>query len=240
MQTTLTIFAVAMALWLAFLTGAGKAAGLESAAESRAAPVTIVILPPDVKAEDAETRVAAELLCDRLAEGLGDIAGIRVVDRTQIDRVLAEHTLASKPAGPVLAYDAMVRVSVDALAPLPRVRLSVIDLSHGNVIGPTEQHWHMEMSPEALSEMVEACAVAAKALAAEPDGRLTSKQKGARTGSANRSLTDRETGGPPHGQTVRVESGDLLDAGCTLKDLPGTFNGRPGDVGGTDRGAEAA
>lgn len=96
---------------------------------------TLVILPPTIAGEESQ-RSRIELLCDRLAERLGKgapgLPDVAVVDRSQIDRVLAEQGAAAQ-LKPVLAYDAMLRVELDRGSKPPQVRLTIIDLSLGNV-----------------------------------------------------------------------------------------------------------
>ena len=159
------------------MTGAVRAVGtltlLCVCATGGAAPrATLVILPPEIEGGDAKTQAAAELLCDRLAEKLAKTPGVKVVDRTQIDRVLAERKLATPPAGAALSYDAMVRVRLDAAGPVPKLTLSVVDLSMGNVAAAKTYPWTRPEAPKRLADMAGLCASAAKAVAARPDGRL--------------------------------------------------------------------
>ncbi len=98
-------------------------------------PITVVVLSPHgTTALDDKTAVAAELLCDQLTEELARDPSLRVVDRSQIDRVLAEQAIGDN-VQPVLAYDAMVRIVVDPLQAEPAVTLRVVDLSSGNIAG---------------------------------------------------------------------------------------------------------
>ena len=53
-------------------------------------PTSVVVVPPVVSGNEASRQAAAAMLSDRLAEHLGAMASARVVDRTQIDRVLRE------------------------------------------------------------------------------------------------------------------------------------------------------
>ncbi len=147
------------------------AAAALAACAAAAEPTTLVIPPPHVTGGGAETRAAAALLCDRLAGALGKADGVKVVDRTQIDRVLAERKLEPAPTA-ALAWDAMVRVEVDADRPAPRLRVTVIDLSMGNVAGSKEYLWRAARPEEHLADVVAVCAAAAKAAADGPGGRL--------------------------------------------------------------------
>lgn len=119
--------------------------------------VAVVVLPPQAVASLGDKGMAAaELLCDQLAARLGQDPNLRVVNRTQLDRVLSEKVLAGQP-GPVLAYDAMLRVRVDPLRARPAVILEVIDLAAGNIVGVSEWPWAMETPPGKLREMAKAC-----------------------------------------------------------------------------------
>ncbi len=159
------------------MIGAARAIGtlalLCVCATGGAAPrATLVILPPEIKGGDAKTPAAAELLCDRLAGKLGGIDGVKVVDRTQIDRVLAERKLTSRPAGPALSYDAMVRVRLDAAGPVWKLTLSVVDLSMGNVAAAKTYPWAGPEDPKVLADMAGLCASAVKAVATRPAGTI--------------------------------------------------------------------
>ncbi|HUU21069.1 MAG TPA: hypothetical protein VM389_00910, partial [Phycisphaerae bacterium] len=92
-----------------------------------AEPATVVVLPPRVNGADTGTADAARLLCDRLAQRIGQSPDVKVVDRAELERIVAERRLETAPR-PVLSFDAMVRVSADTSGPLPRVSLAVIDL----------------------------------------------------------------------------------------------------------------
>ena len=106
------------------------------------APV-VVLPPPRVGAINAKTTEAAELLCDQLSEKLS-AAGARVVSRAELKKVLAERKLATRPAGPALAYDAIVRLRVETLTPVPNVTISVVDLALGNRLWSGKYPWPMK------------------------------------------------------------------------------------------------
>ncbi|KKL82817.1 hypothetical protein LCGC14_1980980 [marine sediment metagenome] len=146
---------------------------LSVCAQGAAGPsATVVILPPHVKAGDAQLHAAAEMLCDRLAEKLTRAAGVRVVDRTQLRRVLAEHKQSPLPPRPILSYDAMVRVAADNSGPVPRVEVALIDLSMGNVIGSKQYAWAGRMDEKLVAAMAELCTSAARMAAGRQDGRI--------------------------------------------------------------------
>lgn len=114
---------------------------------SARAPVAIVILSPHVVGPDENKALAAaELLCDQLAVELSKHAELRVVDRTQLDRLVTERKFsddsgaASRPSA-ILAYDMMLRLRVDTGCPIPRTVLELIDLSDGNVVCRKEYLW---------------------------------------------------------------------------------------------------
>ncbi|HET6430374.1 MAG TPA: hypothetical protein VFJ30_18310 [Phycisphaerae bacterium] len=147
---------------LAVMTVAGA-----RAAES----ATVVVLPPQIVPGDAETRRAAEVLCDRLA---GEIAGggVSVVDRTQLGKVLAERALTSRPAAAALAYDAMVRVTVDTDRAAPQVTVEVIDLSLGNRLDTKSWRWQGDLPGPTVSNMARMCRSAVRLAAGARGGRV--------------------------------------------------------------------
>ena len=104
---------------------------LPPAAATIALLVTLVCEAAESEPDDS---VAADLSCGRLEAELAKDPGLRVVDRSQINRVLAEPT-AGAVEKPAWAYDAMARVSIDRLQADPAVVLSVVDLSNGNLAG---------------------------------------------------------------------------------------------------------
>ncbi len=124
---------------------------------------TVVILPPGLPTGSTpETRVAAELLCDRLAEVIDQTRAARVVDRAQLDRVLRERELAADPSKAMLSYDAMVRVRVDATCLVPKVRLDLLELSTGNVMASADYPWPMKDAN--LGKMASLCKSALSSL----------------------------------------------------------------------------
>lgn len=100
-----------------------------SAASAGESPVAIVVLSPRfVSGGGGNATAAAQLACDRLVRELEKNASLRVVDRTQLDRVLTERQLAPGRAGTIISYDIMARLGVDAVRPMPRARLTLVDL----------------------------------------------------------------------------------------------------------------
>jgi hypothetical protein len=119
-------------------------------------PITVVVLPPVQSTMPEGTVAAAELFCDQLAEELAKDATLRVVDRTQIDRVLMERA-SGTVAKPALAYDALVRVNIDPLLANPAVVLPVVDLSTGNLSEAHEWPRTTEVPSGQLREMAQTC-----------------------------------------------------------------------------------
>jgi hypothetical protein len=79
---------------LALTLGVLLCGGAAPAAPAGQAQVAIVVLGPRfVSGGSGEAMAAAELACDRLARELEKNASLRVVDRTQLDRILNERRL---------------------------------------------------------------------------------------------------------------------------------------------------
>ena len=120
---------------------ASPGAGLTGATMDSSSP-SVVLLPPRFLAPPSPQReAAAELACDRLAERIAAAGAVRVVDRTQLDRILQERGLQADLSRPMLSYDAMIRLEVDATRLAPKSRLSLIDLSTGNVLAEQAFAW---------------------------------------------------------------------------------------------------
>lgn len=138
--------------WAAALNGPVSA---DEPRPSVAAPHAVVILPPRLISGDAsEDLAAAELACDRLAERMAADPLCRVVNRLELDRVLKEQALAPEVKGRMFAWDAMLRLEVDAARPIPQVRLTLIDLSLGNPIVSAQHPWSRPLPDETLETMV--------------------------------------------------------------------------------------
>jgi hypothetical protein len=67
-------------------------------------------------------------VADQLAMELATDRQLRVVDRTQIDRLLQERRI-SDINGPILAYDALIGVTIERRVANPTIILRVVDLS---------------------------------------------------------------------------------------------------------------
>jgi len=140
------------------LLASGRCAGAEPEQPRRNEAGTVVILPP------REQTAALLLLCDRLAEALGETRSIRVVDRTQLDRILQERKTAAQPMKAMLAYDLMVRVRVDFLRPAPKLAIELIDLSTGNVVASRQYDRRAKPDKNQLADMAKLCRAAAEKL----------------------------------------------------------------------------
>ena len=140
--------------------------------ESVKGVATLVILPPQVKAADAKSVQAAELVCDRLAERIGGLPGVKVVNRKEIELVLAERQLAKRPVGPALSYDVMVRLVVDLKGSTPQVQLSVVGLTMGNLAATKSYPWKEALSAKGQAAMADVCASSARSVVAAPAPKL--------------------------------------------------------------------
>lgn len=117
--------------------------------------VSVVIPPP------RKRTTALLLLCDQLAEVLGKNESIRVVDRTQLDRILQERKTAARPLKPLRAYDLMVRIRTDSHRPRPMLTVELIDLSTGNIVAGKKYDWLAEPDKKRLADIVKLCRSAA-------------------------------------------------------------------------------
>lgn len=134
------------------------------------APAVIILPPLFGDAANASAIAAGNVLCDRLAAELGAEGIARVVDRTQIDRVLQEKRLSHASANPALGFDALVRFRVEVCGFTPTVRLSLVDLSHGNVMKEMRYDWPVRESD--LPQMARQCREGLRKVAQTNDGRL--------------------------------------------------------------------
>ncbi len=146
-------------------------AALLLAGVAAAQPATVAILPPRVSGP-AALRAEAELFCDRLAAALGRARGVRIISRQHLDKVLAEHKLSGRPVKAVLSFDVMVRVSVDALGRSPRLAVSAVDLSMGNLLHSSTHPWKGPADDAQLKAMAGVIAPAARAAASAPRPKL--------------------------------------------------------------------
>ncbi|HET6430303.1 MAG TPA: hypothetical protein VFJ30_17950, partial [Phycisphaerae bacterium] len=147
---------VALAVLLAGLAPARVASADES-------PVAIVVLGPRfISGGSGEATAGAELACDRLARELEKNPSVRVVDRTQLDRVLKERGLDDQSLRPVLSYDIMARLEVDAVRPAPKAHLKLVDLSYGSMLAEAEFAWSAPLPDGAIRDMARTCLAAAR------------------------------------------------------------------------------
>ncbi len=132
---------------------------------------TVLLLPPKLPAgASGEACSEAELACDRLSQEITAAGLAHVVDRTQLDRVLKEHQLTSGPSGPMLSYDAMIRLEADTARLAPETILSVIDLSTGNTIAKQSFSWPPK--EDAMKQMLDFCREALRDAAKSTVGKL--------------------------------------------------------------------
>lgn len=140
--TILTVWLLAVSL---------AAQGQEASPASQpAGPVALVFVPP--AGPDALL-----VLGDLLAAELGRSKSIRVVDRTQIERILAEKLSGDQPAEPAQSYDLMVRLRVDAVRTSPALVIELIDLSTGNIRAAREFPWSARPDDQQVTEMAKLC-----------------------------------------------------------------------------------
>jgi hypothetical protein len=101
--------------WLGLLAAA---TGGELLVPDSRAPVTVAIMPSLEATAPQEVAVAAEVVADLLAIEVASDGQVRVVDRTQIDRLLEEKAI-SDVNEPILAYDVLVGVRMEGSVPMP-------------------------------------------------------------------------------------------------------------------------
>ncbi len=163
------------------LEGARSAASTAGDAHPAALP-SVLILPPrfvprrmnDTDSADCAPfgaeAAAAETACDRLAQDIAAGGLARVVDRTQLDRILEERKLQTDPARPMLSYDAMLRLEADTTRLAPETTLSLIDLSTGNIIAQRAFAW--PPSEATAKPMLDFCRDALKVVGQPAAGKL--------------------------------------------------------------------
>ncbi len=161
----------------------GKTAGRPAAPLDSSAPA-VVILPPRLSdAADRSARAEAELACDRLGEEIAAEGIARVLDRSQLDRVLEEKRLSGDWSKPAVAFDAMIRLEVDVPSLVPEARMTLIDLSHGNVLAESRCAWPMR--EDDLSRMVGQCREGLKRAGQPEKGKLKVRRLGAENEEKN-------------------------------------------------------
>ncbi|MCP4377292.1 MAG: hypothetical protein GY794_14090, partial [bacterium] len=134
--------------------------------------VTIVILPPQIEGGAKKSRSEVETLGDLLAAQLSDDKSIKVVDRSQLKRVLAERAMANKPGAQLLSYDVMVRLSANLLRSRPQITIKTIDLEMGNVMKSATYPWSKRFGRAQLRQMVGLCKSSAQLV-----GKMTKGKK---------------------------------------------------------------
>lgn len=129
--------------------------GVVAAAETK---VAVVVLPPGLVAQSGDkVTAAAELACDQLARELAKAPSLRVVDRSQLDRILKERRIGASDPATIVSYDAMIRLEIDTVRPFPQIRFSVIDLSNGNQIVESQYPWSAPLGDDVIAKMVRQC-----------------------------------------------------------------------------------
>ena len=101
---------------------------------SPSSSLTVTVLPGTQSPQNL-------LLADLLTVALSQDARLAPVDRTQTDRILAEWKLTNK-VGRIIAWDMLIRVTIvnpaqdkpEQEPKLKSVKLTCVDLSHGNII----------------------------------------------------------------------------------------------------------
>ena len=158
--------------WLSPLAAA--AGGEPFVPDSRApdrAMVTVAVIPSLEATAPQEVAAATETVADLLAIELANDDQVRVVDRTQIDRLLQERAI-SDIHEPILGYDALVGVKIERRVANPTVIVRVVDLSLGNIAGIHEWPWTGAPSADRLREMARACKESSFRAPAASRGRL--------------------------------------------------------------------
>ncbi|KPJ55841.1 MAG: hypothetical protein AMS16_03525, partial [Planctomycetes bacterium DG_58] len=100
--------------------------------------------------------------------------GVAVVDRKAIGKVLAEHKLMDDRR-PMLSYDAMVRVTAEAVGAQSHLTVTVVDLSMGNVVSTKRYGWQSALGSSTLTSAAKLCASAAKEVANRPKDRIRAR-----------------------------------------------------------------
>ena len=143
-----------------------------SAKVDAAAPLVVLLPPSCTPSPKPETQAAAEAACDRLGEQIAAAGLARVVDRMQIDRVLQERALKSEMPRPMLSYDALIRIEVDTSRLARESRVSLIDLSTGNVLAERAFGW--PLTDADAEPMLTLCRAGLKDVSRPRSGKLAS------------------------------------------------------------------
>ena len=142
--------------------------------------VTVAIVSSLKSTAPQEVAAAVDLVADQLAMELANDRHLRVVDRTQIDRVLQERAI-SDIDHPILAYDVLIGVKIEWRVANPTIILRVVDLSLGNAAGSHEWPWTGAPSADRLREMARACKESSFRALAASQGRLKVRLLGVAT-----------------------------------------------------------
>ena len=178
--TRMAVVSLAVAIaWLLLLAASVRANPPAEGIRAAAATVvdvpmalpSVLFLPPRLPAGAADmARAAAATACDRLAQDIAAGGLARVVDRTQLDHILQERKLQAEPPRTMLSYDAMLRLEADTTRLVPETRLSLIDLSTGNIIAQQAFAW--PPSKAAAKAMLDFCRGALQHVAKPAAGKL--------------------------------------------------------------------
>jgi hypothetical protein len=138
---------------------------------SQRSTVSFVVLPPELPRDQAGLGDSVGLFCDLLAQRLSKSPGVAVLDRTRLDRVLAERAIGGTDKSPMLSFDAMVRVRPEGADGNQEIAVDVVDLALGNLAASGKWSWRPG-SDEAVSKAADLCASACNSLAGGPGNRL--------------------------------------------------------------------
>lgn len=141
---------------------------------------TLLILSPRLPSGSSRNAaIAAELVGDRVSQELASTGRLRIVNRSQIDRVLRERQLNPQAKPPLLSYDAMLRIEADVARPDPVTRLQIVELSTGSVLERGTFHWPVRESD--LPGMLHMCRNAMKNVGKSDNGKLKLRWLGFRS-----------------------------------------------------------
>jgi hypothetical protein len=175
------------------------------------APVTVAIVPSLKATAPQEMTAAVELVADQLAMELANDRQLRVVDRTQIDRLLQERAI-SDINHPILAYDVLIGVKIEWRVANPTLILQVVDLSLGNVAGSHEWPWTGVPSADRLREMARACKESSRRALAGSRGRLKVRLLGVATPGRVYRLQPARSRSAARGAVATPDNVDRLDS----------------------------
>lgn len=126
---------------------------------------TLVMLPAQFEVDDVDRyAVVGELLSDALAAQLSATGKLHLVDRAQVDQLLAEQQLDPERVRPLTSFDAMVRLDLRPQALVPTMQVDVIDISTGNPLAEVMLDWPLD--EHAVPKMAKVCLTAVEKIAA--------------------------------------------------------------------------